>query len=460
MDRTNASAGLLPPLVPGPYPSLMAQWVRRPVQFLERNRSRLGPVFAARFGPRQHAVFVSDLEAVRTVIARDGDDVRMGAANGVFRAGLGSSSILVLDGEEHLRHRRLMAPGFKRSHVGRFEGLIESVTLARLEELPRDVPVPLQPTFERIAFDAAMAIVFGIEDGERSARIRALFPRMMDLSDHPASLLPLLRRELGGFSPWGRLMKVLRELDELLRAEIRDRRTDPTLEDREDLLSMLCGAEQADGTPMTETELRDEMLTLLMAGQETTSAAMAWAFERLAHTPRALARLEREVIEPAESGEDYLNAVIRETLRQRPPVPVMARKARVPIRLGPYEIPAGWVIMPCVYLLHREPSIYPRPEEFLPERFLVAPPPRGAWIPFGGGIRHCLGTHLAELELKIVLRTIISRVEIRPGGEAEAIRRRRFAFSPLEDGTVVLADRRRQLMRLPARETARAANPV
>jgi cytochrome P450 len=187
---------------------------------------------------------------------------------------------------------------------------------------------------------------------------------------------------------------------------------------------------------------------------------MAWAFERLAHTPRALARLEREVIEPAESGEDYLNAVIRETLRQRPPVPVMARKARVPIQLGPYEIPAGWVIMPCVYLLHREPSIYPRPEEFLPERFLVAPPPRGAWIPFGGGIRHCLGTHLAELELKIVLRTIISRVEIRPGGEAEAIRRRRFAFSPLEDGTVVLADRRRQLMRLPARETARAANPV
>lgn len=428
--------------------------------FLERNRRRLGPVFAARFGPRQFAVFVSDLDAVRTVIARDGDDVRMGAANGIFRAGLGSSSILVLDGEEHLRHRRLMAPGFKRSHVGLFSELIESVTLERLEALPRGVPVPLQPTFEKIAFDAAMAIVFGIEDGARANRIRELFPQMMDLSDHPASLLPLLQHELGGVSPWGRLMKVLRELDELLRAEIRDRRADPSVDDREDLLSMLCRAEQADGTPMTETELRDEMLTLLMAGQETTSAAMAWTFERLTQTPRVLARLERELLEPTESEGEYLNAVIRETLRQRPPVPVMARKARNPIRLGRYEIPAGWVIMPCVYLLHREPSLYPRPEEFIPERFLVAPPPRGAWIPFGAGIRHCLGTHLAELELRIVLRTIISRVELSPGGDGEAIRRRRFAFSPVQDARVILTDRRPRLERLTSRESARAASTV
>jgi cytochrome P450 len=439
---------------------LRYEWVRRPVRLLERNRRRLGPIFAARFGPRQYAVFVSDLEAVRSVIARDGDEVRMGAANGVFRAGLGSSSILVLDGDEHLRHRRLMAPGFKRSHVGTFERLIESVTLNRLDALPRGAPVPLQPTFERIAFDAAMAIVFGIEDGPRSARIRELFPRMMDLSDHPASLLPLLQHELGGLSPWGRLMKVLRELDDLLRAEIRDRRTDPALEDREDLLSMLSRAEQADGTAMTETELRDEMLTLLMAGQETTSAAMAWTFERLARSPEVLGRLEREIAEPAESDGEYLSAVIREALRLRPPVPVMARKARVPIRLGPYEVPAGWVIMPCVYLLHREPSIYARPEEFVPERFLAAPPPRGAWIPFGGGIRHCLGTHLAELELKVVLRTIVSRVELSPDGDGEAIRRRRFAFSPARDATVVLTDRQRRLRRLPAAERARAAQPA
>ena len=461
MDRTaEASPSSLPPLVSSPYPLLRLEWVRRPVRFLERNRRRHGPVFAARFGPRQFAVFVSDLEAVRTVIARDGDDLRMGAANGVFRAGLGSSSILVLDGEEHLRHRRLMAPGFNRGHVARFSRLIESVTLERLDALPRGVPVPLQPEFERIAFDAAMAIVFGIEEGSRATRIRTLFPKMMDLSDRPSTLLPSLRHELGGLTTWGRLMNVVRQLDELLRAEIRDRRADRPLKRREDLLSLLCRAEQPDGTPMTETELRDEMLTLLMAGQETTSAAMAWTFERLVHSPRVLARLERDVVDPATSGEEYLGAVIRETLRLRPPVPVMARKARVPIRLGQYEVPAGWVIMPCVYLLHREPSLYSRPEEFLPERFLVAPPPRGAWIPFGGGVRHCLGTHLAELEMRIVLRTILSRVELSPGGEPEAIRRRRFAFSPVGDATVILADRRRRLTRLPLRETATVGDPV
>ena len=444
-------------MVSASYPRLRLEWVRRPVQFLERNRERYGPIFAARFGPRQHAVFVSDLEAVRTVVAHDGDDVRMGAANGIFRAGLGSSSILVLDGDEHLRHRRMMAPGFNRRHVASFSRMIESVTIERLETLPRDVPVALQPELERIAFDVAMAIVFGIEDGSRADQIRTLFPRMMDLTDRPSTLLPALRRELGGLSTWGRLMKVVRELDDLLRAEIRDRRAEPGLEDREDLLSLLCRAKQADGTPMTETELRDEMLTLLMAGQETTSAAMAWSFERLVHNPRALARLEREVVEPSPPGEEYLGAVIRETLRIRPPVPVMARKARVPIRLGPYEVPAGWVIMPCVYLLHREPTLYPRPDEFLPERFLVAPPPRGAWMPFGGGVRHCLGTHLAELEMRIVLRTILSRVELRPGGEEEAIRRRRFAFSPVGDANVILTDRRRRLKRLTPHESASGA---
>jgi cytochrome P450 len=435
------------------------QWVRRPAQFLERNRRRYGPIFAARLGPQQYVVFLSDLDAIRVALADDGRDVRMGEANRFFRHVLGPSSILALDGDEHLRHRRLMAPGFRRSHVHKWTGLIEASARARLEALPRDLPVRLQPEFERIAFDAAMGVVFGIEEGERSNRIRSLFPQLMDQTERPIHLLPWFRRELGGRSPWGRLMGLVEELDELLRAEIRERRGDPFVERREDLLSLLCHAEQADGTPMTETELRDEMLTLLIAGQETTSAAMAWTFERLAHTPRVAELLVSE-IRGGEGEGEYLDAVVRESLRLRPPVPVLARKAKVPLRLGPYVVPPGWVVMPSPYLLHREESLYPRPAEFVPERFLVAPPPRGAWIPFGGGVRHCLGTHLAELEIRIVLREFLSRVSLAPAGRAERVRRRRFAFSPAGDARVVLSDLPRRFTRLELRRAEGVNEPV
>jgi cytochrome P450 len=462
MDRApREGVGALPtpPGPTSPTPLLLLQWVRRPAQFLERNRRRYGPIFAARLGPKQNVVFLSDLEAIQAAIANDGRDVRMGEANRFFRHVLGPSSILALDGEEHLRHRRLMAPGFRRSHVRKWTRLIEDSALARLESLPRDVPVRLQPEFERVAFDAAMGVVFGIEEGERSNRIRELFPQVMDQTERPIHLLPWFRRELGGRSPWGHLMGLVAELDGLLRAEIRERRRDPLVEARDDLLSLLCHAEQGDGTPMTETELRDEMLTLLIAGQETTSAAMAWTFERLAHAPRVADRLARELRGGAEGGE-YLDAVVRESLRLRPPVPVLARKAKVPLQLGEYVVPPGWVVMPSPYLLHREESLYPRPDEFLPERFLVSPPPRGAWLPFGGGVRHCMGTHLAELEIRIVLREFLSRVKLEPAGRAERVRRRRFAFSPAGEARVVLSDRPRRLNRVELRAPEGVPEPL
>jgi cytochrome P450 family 135 len=445
MDRT----GEVPPGPDAHYSRQALEWIRRPVAFLERNRAEFGPIFTARFGPRQYAVFVSDLDAVRRILATDGEGVRMGDANGLFRPAVGSSSILLLDGEEHLRHRRLMASRFSRTHVARFSAALERAVAERLARWPRGEPIALQPELEDIAFTTILAVVFGDVHGERVSRIRALFPGFMEACDRPVQLLPWFRRELGGLSPWGRLMRMVDEIDGLIREEIRARRDARDLERRPDLLSRLLGPDQDDGTPMTETEIRDELMTMLMAGQETTSAALAWAFERLAHNPKVAARLDDEL---AGGGgeEEYLDAVIRETLRLRPPIPIMARMVREPLALGEWFVPPGWVVMPCIYLLHREPAVYKRPVDFVPERFLVAPPPRGAWLPFGGGIRHCLGTHLAELEMKIVLRTVLSEVAVSPAHASEAIRRRRFAFSPAGDATVVLADRERR--RQPAAE--------
>jgi cytochrome P450 family 135 len=439
MDRDQDTALALPPGPRANHRRQALSWLRDPIGFMERGRERYGPVFSARFGARQRAVFLSSPETVERVVAGDAELMRMGDANGLFRPVVGPSSILLLDGEEHLRHRRLMLPAFRRSHAELFEESIAVAAERRLESWPVGRPFALLPEMEEIAFVTIMRMVFGLERSDREPRLRELFGRMMDFCERPVNLLPWFRFEAGGLSPWGRLMRVVDELDELLRSEIRDRRTDPAVDHRDDLLSLLCRATQADGTPMTESELRDELVTMLMAGQETTSASLAWAFERLTRHPRVLERLQAEL---REGEETYLDAVIKETLRQRPAIPVMVRKLRTTMRFGGYDVPAGWVVMPSIYLLHREPSVYPRPHEFEPERFLHDPPPAHAWIPFGGGSRRCLGANLAQVEMRVVLRTVLSRVRFAPSARAsEPAQRRRFAISPRHDAIAVVAER-------------------
>jgi cytochrome P450 family 135 len=427
---------------PGPRAHHLRQqlaWFRRPVAFLEGCRDRYGPIFAARFGPEQRAAFVSDPAAVKTVVTGDPELLRMGDSNGLFRPVVGSNSILLLDGEEHRRHRRLMLPALRRDHVERFSEVIEDAVLGRLVEWPLGTPLRLQTEMEAIAFDTIMRIVFGLERTPREGRLRELFPQMMDLCESPYTLLPIFRRPPGGRSPYARLTDLLAELDDVLFSEIADRRADPKVEERDDMLSLLVRARVEDGTPMTDRELRDELLTMLMAGQETTTAALSWSFERLARNQAVADRLVGEL---EHGDESYLDATIREILRQRPPIPVAARKLRAPLELGGYTVPAGWVVMACIHLLHREPAVYPDPDEFRPERFLVDPPPKHAWLPFGGGVRHCLGANLAQLEMRVVLRTVLPRIRLAPiSRRAEPIRRRRFAFSPAGDATVVLSER-------------------
>ena len=440
MERTAHRDSRLPP---GPRAHHLRQslaWFNHPVRFMERGRERYGPIFAARFGPEQRAVFISDPDAVREVVRGDPAILWMGDANGLFRPVVGSSSILVLDGEEHLRHRRLMMPAFRHNHVARFEELIVGTVERRVAGWPIGQRFPIQGEMEAIAFSTIVRLALGSEDGPHVSRLRELFARMMDLCESPFTLLPYFRRELGGLSPYGRLVRILAELDEIVFAEIDARRGRAERDLGDDLLSMLVGARGADGTPMTDREIRDELVTMLMAGQETTTSALSWSFERLARNP---AVTEHLVAELERGDEVYLDAVIKEVLRQRPPIPVMVRKLRGPATVGEYECPPGWVLMPSIYLLHREPSVYPEPDRFRPERFLEDPPPAHAWIPFGGGQRRCLGANLAEFELRVVLRTVLPLLELAPTTSApEPIRRQRFAFSPRHGAPLVLAHRR------------------
>lgn len=447
--RTRAEKGV----PPGPRSHHLRQelaWFRRPVEFLEDCRRRFGPIFTARFGPDQRAVFVSDPALVGEIVAGDPEQLRMGDSNGLFRPVVGSNSILLLDGEEHQRHRRMMLPALRRDHVEHFSQLIEAAIEARLSSWPVGSPFRLKPEMEAVAFETIMRIVFGLERSPREARLRELFPEMMDLCESPFTLLPMFRRSVRGRSPYGRLMTILAELDDVLYGEIADRRADPYVDERDDLLSLLVRARVDDGTPMTDRELRDELLTMLMAGQETTTSALSWAFERLARHPAAAERL---VADLEHGDQSYLDATIREVLRQRPPIPVAARKLRTPLELGGYTLPEGWVVMACIHLLHREPAVYPSPEEFRPERFLDDPPPKHAWLPFGGGVRRCLGANLAQLEMRVVLRTVMPRVRLAAVSDCpEEIVRSRFAFSPAGDATVVV--RERAAAAAPARELA------
>jgi cytochrome P450 len=269
-------------------------------------------------------------------------------------------------------------------------------------------------------------VAVGGEPDERLGRLRELMPEMMRRCASPFTLLPWFRRELGGITPYARLRRVLDEIDEVLFAGIADRREQP--DPWPDAMGLLVAATDEDGKPLGDRVIRDELVTLLMAGYETTTSGLAWAFERLLRTPAALDRLLEEL-----DGEDrgYLDAVVSETLRLRTVVPVVARKVREPVTVGGHRVEPGSVLMASAYLLHRDPEIYADPLEFRPERFLNGEPPPGAWIPFGGGTRRCLGAGFAEAEMRTVLRTVLRTVRLSaPDPAPEAVARRRFTFAP------------------------------
>ncbi len=403
------------------------RWMFRPIPLMERCRRRYGPVFSMNLGPAA-VVMVADPRLAKEVMTGDPEVFRAGDTNGLFRPVVGSHSILLLDGDEHLRHRRIMLPGFGGGHGQRFADQVREIAEARVSSWEPGQRLKLRDEMEAISFDSIMRVVFNDDSTDRHERLRELIPEMMDRCDSPFTLIPWFRRSLAGLSPYARLIKVVRQVDEALYEAIRERRADPLVQLRDDVLSLLLRAGHEDGTPLADREIRDELLTLVMAGYETTTSGLAWSFERLLRSPEQMSRLLHDL----EAGDErYLGAVVQETLRARPVVPVVARRLRDSRQLGRYMLPAGTILMVSIYLVHNDPETYPEPEKFKPERFLGGTPEDAAWIPFGGGVRRCLGASFAQLEMKVVLREVLTRVRLRaisPKPEPEA--RKRFTFAP------------------------------
>ena len=436
----DSDAGIsLPPGPRRPATIQTAQWVYRPTEFMEGCRAAFGPVFTARLGPLRNAIFLSDPAYVKSVLTGDPDLLSTGDINGIFRPIIGPHSILILDGARHLEQRRLLLPPFHGESLRRYEEVMREVTESEIESWPTGRRIPILPRMHAISIEILLRAVLGIRDDQRRERLRDLLPRFLELSQSSSVFMPFLRTNLGRRS-WGRLMSAIEDLDAELYDEIRLRRAAANGHGAsDDVLSLLVASSHQDGSPLSDEELRDELITLLVAGYETTSGALALGIEEIARHPEVMEGLQgnREV-----DPDHYAEATVREALRIKPVLPIVGRKLRRPARLGPYALPRGAVLIPCAYLLHRETAMYPDPEEFRPERFLGPAPGSYSWIPFGGGIRRCVGASFALLQMQTVLKLMFGKLDVQPGGRPEPVRRRSVSVAPARGGQVIVTPRR------------------
>jgi cytochrome P450 family 135 len=421
-----------PPFVQG------LRYVRDPLYYLSSLRERYGDIFTVRFPFFGRIVYVASPELVKEVFTGSPAVFHAGEANAtVLEPALGPSSVLTLDDAPHMQQRKLLLPPFHGERVRRYGEVIREATRREMETWPVGRTFSLRPSTQRITLAVILRAVFGIEDEARIDRAT----KLIDVFSDRVTMItkfPNLRRDLGPGSPWRRFLKSRAALDEFLYEEIALRRAEAASEEGDDVLSLLLAARHDDGSPMGDEELRDELLTVVGAGHETTATALAWAMERLLRTPAVLERLRESI---AAGEDDYLEATVKETLRARPVIIDVARKLAAPATVGGYELPAGAFVLPTISALHYREDIFPEPERFRPERFLDGRVDNYAWIPFGGGVRRCVGAAFAEYEMRIVLREIVGRAELSaPDPKPEKMRIRNITVAPAK-GTRVRLER-------------------
>jgi cytochrome P450 len=426
----------LPPGPRMPRALQTAIWSRRAQWMLEQSRARFGDMFTLRIAHEGTWVMVSDPELVKQVFTGDPRVFHAGEGNQILRPILGENSVLVLDEKPHIGQRRLLLPPFHGERMQGYGETMREIAGREIESWPTGSPYKLRPRMQAITLEIILETVFGVHGKERMDPLRTALRDFLDLTTDPRLLAPVILIGPERIRRVPAFRRRVERVDELIGREISERRAAGDLATRDDILSMLVAARHEDGSPMSDAEIRDELLTLLVAGHETTATALSWAVERLSRHPEKLERLRVEV----EAGEEaYLTATIQETLRLRPVIVLVIRKLTEPVELGGYELPAGASVTPSIHLVHRDPSIYPEPERFLPERFLENPPGTYTWIPFGGGVRRCLGAAFAQFEMAVVLEELVRRHRIRPANpKAERPFRRAITETPRHDAEVVL----------------------
>jgi cytochrome P450 len=450
-------------LPPGPrMPSALQAvgWTWRSLPFMERCQRRYGDIFTLRVRHGGTWVLVCDPEDVKRVFTAAPAHLGVGEANTLLGPVLGPRSVMLLEEPQHMTRRKLMLPQFHGRRMESYGGMIGDLARKAIEQWPTDRPFELWPRMQTITLEAVMRVVFGPERSDSTRRLQELLRDLTDRMNAPRrlTLLALLGpRSMVGDPEFRAAMDLV---EAVALEEVRKRRAQGEDPEREDIVSMLAHAHYEDGSPMTSQDLRDELITLLLDGP--TSTSLAWVFERLLRHPDKLARLREEVLGGVQDA--YLDAVVRETLRLCPPVPIVVRKLLEPMELGGYTVPAGTMVAPCIHLVHRREDVYPHPRRFMPERFLEQPAGTYTWIPFGGGVRRCLAASFALLEMKRVVAAVLEEVELEPvDSRSEQVRKSAISYSPGRRGLVQITRRRTDATRPAAsapgyeQETAAAA---
>ncbi len=436
------SPGVRPALPPGPRLPTFAQTllvVFAADRYGSYLRSRFKSLATLKVAGVGKFVVVWEPALIREVLTGDPDVLRGGEANARFLLGaVGATSVIVLDGKQHLRSRRLLSPPFHGEAVYRYKELVTELAAAEIESWRVGETLSTRPRMQAIALEVILHAVIGVRDEQRLARLRPLLSRIARAGlfafRAEAANPKLPNSTLGRRLP---RLRARREADELLYAEISDHRADP--KGRDDVLSLLIAA-QDEEAPFTDEELRDQLITLLIAGQETTATALAWCFERLVHNPDVLARVQRELA--GHNAEQYLDAVVNETLRVRPVADSAARILAAPFALGGYSLPAGTFVTASIIGVQHSDA-FADPAQFRPQRFLDQAAAPYTLIPFGGGTHRCIGATFATMEMKTILRVTLERVQLRaPSSRPERpVRWRRVTTTPSHDGRVIVSDK-------------------
>jgi cytochrome P450 len=430
----------LPPEPNAPPLVQMLRWAFRPIAFMADCRRQFGDSFSVRFlGFERPMVLISDPAAIKALYQEREHGLPPGR-NIILEPILGSKSLLIQEGAEHLSRRRLMLPPFHGERMRSYEGTMNEIVEAEIDSWPLGEEFPIHTRMQAVTLEVILRVVFGVSSGPRLDRLRGMLSTVLQETASPGrQVLGLVLQRFGGRGMFAHFERELREVDELLMAEIAEHRQRPDLAQREDILSMLMLAEFEDGSRMEDRELRDQLMTLLLAGHETTATALAWTFDLLLRHPAELARLRESL---AAGEEDYLRATISESLRLRPVIPLAGRRLGKELVADRLTLPAGTDVTPAIWLTHTREDLYPEPFAFRPERFLGDGPDTYAWIPFGGGVRRCIGAAFAEFEMRIVLREVLIRCELRKANpRPERTGRRNITLSPKEGTPVVVTDR-------------------
>lgn len=401
-----------------PYWLRVIKLIAQPTAYLEDYQRRYGACFTVGSSPGSQLVYLGHSEAIQAVFAANPDHFQVGSGGVLLRILLGESSVLMLDGDRHQRQRRLLLPPFHGDRLKTYSQLICDITRQVIAKWQVNQPFRVRPVMQEITLRVILKAVFGLNEGERYEQLRQQMSLLLDSLGSPVSasliFFPALHQDWGPWSPWGRFVRLKRQVDQLIYDEIRDRQTQ-VIPLGTDILSLLMSARDEAGQPMTEQELHDELITLLLAGHETTASALSWAMYWIHKLPEVQDKLRSQLDSLGDPGDlseitrlPYLTAVCQETLRIYPvALTTGVRLLKAPLKVMGYELPPNTVVFPSIYLVHQQEDLYPNPKQFLPERFLQRQFGPHEYLPFGGGHRYCIGAALAMMEMKLVIATIL-----------------------------------------------------